>query len=594
MKKTQVIVLAFFILLSFSMIVSSIQVKGQIATIWTDKPDYHPGDVVTIYGTGFMSNADVAINVTKQADGSVSSFNVISDSNGNFTATYQIDNFGAPLFDVTATDGMNIATTTFTDSVLALDNSGSSSSTSSATVTVSSLNCKVNDVVIVLASSYSSNTISSVSGGSLTWTPARANVDQSSHDRIWEFYAVPTSSALTSVTVTFGSSDSSGLNVVVFGISGANAASPFDGSARTASAGSGAPTVTGVSTSTAADMIIGLEGHRSTVDATAGSIAGTTGTLIKAQHAGSSGTAAEYRIVSGTLSSQSVAFGTVSTSDWAMIVEAIKPALPLSVSVSPSSWTMDVGQSETFTATPAGGSGSYTGYQWYVGGVAQSGQTASTFSYSPSSAGSPLITVTVTDSSSTTSPQSSAPSVTVNAAQTVSVTPTSVTMDVGQSQTFTCAASGGSGTLHYQWYLAGSAVSGQTGTTYVYVGSAGSPSIYCRVTDSASTPFMVQSNTPSVTVNAAQIVAVTPTPVTMDVGQSQVFSCVASGGSGTLSYQWYLAGSAVSGQTGTTYVYTPSSAGSATIYCRVTDSASTPFMVQSNTPSVTVAASPTV
>jgi len=46
------------------------------------------------------------------------------------------------------------------------------------------------------------------------------------------------------------------------------------------------------------------------------------------------------------------------------------------VTVSPSSWTMDVGQSKTFTATPAGGSGSYTGYQWYVGGVAQSGQTA--------------------------------------------------------------------------------------------------------------------------------------------------------------------------------------------------------------------------
>ena len=55
------------------------------------------------------------------------------------------------------------------------------------------------------------------------------------------------------------------------------------------------------------------------------------------------------------------------------------------VSVSPGSWIMDVGQSKTFTATPSGGSGSYTGYQWYVGGSAQSGQTASTFSYSPAS-----------------------------------------------------------------------------------------------------------------------------------------------------------------------------------------------------------------
>ena len=39
------------------------------------------------------------------------------------------------------------------------------------------------------------------------------------------------------------------------------------------------------------------------------------------------------------------------------------------VTVSPSSWTMDVGQSKTFTATPSGGSGSYTSYQWYVNGV---------------------------------------------------------------------------------------------------------------------------------------------------------------------------------------------------------------------------------
>src|SRR5271157_1381056 len=78
------------------------------------------------------------------------------------------------------------------------------------------------------------------------------------------------------------------------------------------------------------------------------------------------------------------------------------------VTVSPTSWTMDVSQSKTFTATPSGGSGTYTGYQWYVGGSPQAGQIASTFSYSPTSSGSYSITVTVTDSSSVTSAQSSA------------------------------------------------------------------------------------------------------------------------------------------------------------------------------------------
>ena len=118
---------------------------------------------------------------------------------------------------------------------------------------------------------------------------------------------------------------------------------------------------------------------------------------------------------------------------------------------------MDVGQSKTFTATPTGGSGSYTGYQWYVGGSAQCGQTASTFSFAPGSAGSYSITVTVTDSSGATSAQSSAATVTVAASPTVSIAPVGpLTMDVGQVQTFTATASGGSGTINYQWYLDGS------------------------------------------------------------------------------------------------------------------------------------------
>ncbi|MGA2683378.1 MAG: PKD domain-containing protein, partial [Candidatus Bathyarchaeia archaeon] len=155
-------------------------------------------------------------------------------------------------------------------------------------------------------------------------------------------------------------------------------------------------------------------------------------------------------------------FGATSPQSAAAIV-SVNPT----VTVSPTSWSMDVGQSETFTATPSGGSGTYTSYQWYVGGVAQSGATASTVSFGPASAGSYLITVTVTDSFGVTSAQSPAASVTVSAAQTVSVTPASWSMDVGQSQTFVCAASGGTGALHYQWYLAGSAVGGQTGATYV-------------------------------------------------------------------------------------------------------------------------------
>ena len=91
------------------------------------------------------------------------------------------------------------------------------------------------------------------------------------------------------------------------------------------------------------------------------------------------------------------------------------------VTIAPTSAILDVGQSKLFTATPAGGSGSYVSYQWYVGGVLQSGESASTFNYAPTSAGTPLITATVTDSLGATSVPSNAASVTVNGALSVSI-----------------------------------------------------------------------------------------------------------------------------------------------------------------------------
>ncbi len=95
-----------------------------------------------------------------------------------------------------------------------------------------------------------------------------------------------------------------------------------------------------------------------------------------------------------------------------------------SVSVSPSAWTMDAGQSTAFTASASGGSGSYTSYQWFVNGIQDSSQTGSSYSFTPLSTGTYLITATVTDSSGATSTQSSAATVTVNSAVASTVTAT--------------------------------------------------------------------------------------------------------------------------------------------------------------------------
>ena len=214
---------------------------------------------------------------------------------------------------------------------------------------------------------------------------------------------------------------------------------------------------------------------------------------------------------------------------------------PLDVSVTPATWIMDVGQSKTFTANPTGGSGIYPSYQWYVNGTSQNGATSSTLNYLATTAGSSAITVTVTDNSGSVSSQSAASSVTVNPAPTVTVSPSSWTMDVGQSKQFTASASGGSVTLSYQWYLAGSPLSGQTGVSYtVTASSAVSPQVYCAVTDRASSPVTVQSNTPIITVNTPLTApAVSSSANTIDQGQSLSLSISSpNSGSSPYSFQW--------------------------------------------------------
>ena len=89
----------------------------------------------------------------------------------------------------------------------------------------------------------------------------------------------------------------------------------------------------------------------------------------------------------------------------------------------------------------------------------------------------------------------------VNAAPTVSIAPAgSVTFNVGQFQTFTATASGGTGTLTYQWYLNSLPV-GSNSNTYIFSESAGLYLVICNVTDSASVPVSATSNAVTVTVN---------------------------------------------------------------------------------------------
>ena len=690
LKKLQVIiVLVLFVSLTICTLgtLANFQVKAQSATIWTDKADYHPGETVTIYGTDFLPNVNVAVNVTQQSDGTVSNFNVISGSNGNFTASYQIGNVGAALYIVTATDGTNTAATTFTDSTFGIDTNcegfGSISSCQSGPITTTTMTAQANELIIIVITqdslcprAFEHFTITDSFSSHLSYRQRGTTLRRGRNaEAISEYYAVTNSTQTGSfrITVTPHCCNRENIDVQVFGILGANTASPFDPHCRLPYTGyskcSSVPTVTGVSTSNANDIILGLEGNSGGTAETAGSY--FTGTIL--HNVNGEGCNVGYKIVTSTLSSSSIAFGTRVT-NWVMYVDAVREAL--SVSVSPASWTMDMGQSKMFTASASGGSGTYSSYQWYVDGIAQHGATASTFSYSPASVGSHSITVTVTDSLCVTSPQSTGATVTVNsalvaptvsaskstvdlgqtsvlsstavttgtspytyqwlekasgagsyaaisgaassgysfvtsgstavgfwsfelqvtdsadtpvvvtsaaacvrvnAAPTVSVSPTSWIMDVGQSTTFTATASGGSGTYtSYQWYVNGLLAQSGTASMMPFTPeSSGTYSITATVTDSLCATS-APSSAATVTVNASPTVSIAPVgPLTMDAGQTQTFTATASGGSGTINYQWYLNDSAISGATSSTYSFSES-VGSYSVTCTVTDSASTP------------------
>jgi len=83
----------------------------------------------------------------------------------------------------------------------------------------------------------------------------------------------------------------------------------------------------------------------------------------------------------------------------------------LSVSVSPSSATIYLGESVTFTASPSGGVAPYS-YQWYVNNDPVLGATSDTWTFTPSAAGIYYVHVVVTDSENQTA-QSSASRVVV-------------------------------------------------------------------------------------------------------------------------------------------------------------------------------------
>jgi len=292
----------------------------------------------------------------------------------------------------------------------------------------------------------------------------------------------------------------------------------------------------------------------------------------------------------------------------------VVPPRSFSVSISPSSVTMDLGQSQLFNSTVYGGTPPYS-YQWgwYEPGPAGpanippanitwsqisslasiSSGANSTWAFTPSYVSTFVVYVDVTDNAGFQS--GNAATVIVNPVPSVAISPSSLVMDTGQSQLVTSNVTGGTPPYSYVWYVGDQEINfhntpltinafGRIGDGPNPFASPGSYTVCLNVTDSADANTI--SNNASITINPAPSVSISPTGATMTVGQFQTFNSTVSYGISPYTCQWFLNGTAVA--TSPTWTFAPTTAGFYTVYVNVTDAASAVAM--SNIATVTVRA----
>jgi hypothetical protein len=224
-------------------------------------------------------------------------------------------------------------------------------------------------------------------------------------------------------------------------------------------------------------------------------------------------------------------------------------------SAQPVSQTVNVGQTATFSVTAMGMAP--LSYQWRKNGTAVSGATAASYTTpaTVSSDNGAQFTVVVTNSAG--SATSNAATLTVNGsavAPSITTQPANQTVNVGQTATFSVAATG-TAPLGYQWQKNGTAISGATAASYTTPATISSDNgalFKVVVTNSAGN---ATSNAATLTVNGSAVapsITTQPASQTVNLGQTATFS-VAATGTAPLSYQWQKNGTAISGATSSSY-----------------------------------------
>jgi peptidoglycan/xylan/chitin deacetylase (PgdA/CDA1 family) len=154
------------------------------------------------------------------------------------------------------------------------------------------------------------------------------------------------------------------------------------------------------------------------------------------------------------------------------------------VTISPTSLNMTIGNTQQFASIETGGLVPYS-YQWYYSNnTAITGATGPTLNYKANFTGTYNIYLNVTDSLNYRVKSNTA-TLNVYSQPTALITPTTSILYYGQSQTFNASTSGGVAPYTYQWYINNTAVPQATYPDWTFTPRAnGNYRIHLNVTDS--------------------------------------------------------------------------------------------------------------
>jgi hypothetical protein len=239
---------------------------------------------------------------------------------------------------------------------------------------------------------------------------------------------------------------------------------------------------------------------------------------------------------------------------------ATKTVAP-TIAAQPSSQEVSAGQTATFSVSASGTAP--LSYQWLKNNANIGGATAASYTTPATVAGDSGAKFDVVVSNSAGSATSAMATLTVNAATVapaITTQPTNQSVTVGQTATFSVAATG-TAPLSYQWQKNSANISGATSASYTTPATASGDNGAKFDVIVSNTVGSQTSTVATLTVNAAAVaptITTQPANQTVTLGQTATFSVTATG-TAPLSYQWQKYSANINGATSASYT-TPATA----------------------------------